>query len=155
MTGAEEAYFVELREPTPQPELLLGRRWEDMNSDRKRVLLIAQHDIFRWALALVLERHTDFKAVQVGSLSEAHQVLGDPDTEPDLAVVDLELPNDAGFGLIGEIHEAYPRTPVLALTTSRDLERTARAREAGAEEVLTMTASGEEILEEVRRLGYG
>ena len=121
---------------------------------RSEALLIAKHVVFRQALALVLEWHADFRAVQVGSLAEAHQLLRSPDAEqPDLAIVDLELPNDDGVELIREIHEVCPRTPVLALTTGRETERSARAREAGAGKVLTMTASGEEFLEEVRRLG--
>jgi DNA-binding NarL/FixJ family response regulator len=119
-------------------------------------LLVAKHVMFRQALALVLEWHANFRAVQAGSLAEAHQLLRAPDTEqPDLAIVDLELPNDDGVELIREIHEVYPRTPVLALTTSRESERTARAKEAGADEVLTMAASGEELLEEARRLENG
>ncbi len=123
---------------------------------RREALLIAEHVVFRQALALVLELHTDFRAVQAGSLAEAHKLLRDPDDEqPDLAVVDLELPNDAGVELIREIREVYPRTPVLALTTGHEPERTARVKEAGADEVLTMSASGGELLEEVRRLGSG
>jgi DNA-binding NarL/FixJ family response regulator len=121
---------------------------------RSEALLIAKHVVFRQALALVLEWHADFRAVQVGSLAEAHQLLRSPDAEqPDLAIVDLELPNDDGVELIREIHEVCPRTPVLALTTSSESERTSRARKAGAVKVFTMTASGEEFLEEVRRLG--
>jgi DNA-binding NarL/FixJ family response regulator len=116
-------------------------------------LLVTEHVVFRQALALVLEWHTDFRAVQAGSLAEAQQLLGVPYVEhPDLAIVDLELPNGDAVELIGEIHEVYPRTPVLALTTSRVPERTARAREAGADEVLTMAASSEELLEGVRRI---
>ena len=119
-------------------------------------LLVTEHVVFRQALAIVLEWHADFRTVQAGSLTEAHQLLRDPDAEqPDLAVVDLELPNGDAVELIGKIHEVYPRTPVLALTTSHDPERTARAREAGAGEVLTMAASSEEFLEGVRQLGSG
>ena len=121
-----------------------------------KALLVAQHVVFRQALTLVLEWHAGFKAVQVESLAEAHQLMRDPDAEqPDLAVVDLELPNGDGFELIGEIHEVWPRVPVLALTTGREPERAGRAKEAGAGEVLTMSASGEEFLEGVRRLGNG
>ncbi len=116
-------------------------------------LLVTEHVVFRQALALVLESHADFRAIHAGSLTEAHQLLSSPDAEhPDLAVVDLELPNDDAVELIGEIQEVYPRTRVLALTTGRDPERSARAREAGAGEVLTMAASREELLEGVRRL---
>lgn len=118
-----------------------------------KALVVAKHVVFRQALALVLEWSEGFRAAQAGSLLEAHRVLRDPDAEPDLAIVDLELPNSEGFDLINEIRDVWPQVPVLALTTSRDPERAARAKEAGADEVLTGTTSGEDLIEEVRRLG--
>ncbi len=119
-----------------------------------KALLVAKQVVFRQALALVLEWHAGFKTVHAGSLAEARSVLRTADAEqPDLAVVDLELPNGDGFELIGEIHEVWPHVPILALTTGREPERAGRAKEAGAGEVLTMAASSGEFLEEVRRLG--
>jgi len=119
-------------------------------------LLVVKHVKFRQALALVLEWHADFNTVHAGSLAEARRVLRTPDAErPDLAVVDLELPDDDGFELIGEIREEWPHAPILALTTSQDSRRHARAKEAGAGEVLTIAISGVELLEGVRRLGNG
>jgi DNA-binding NarL/FixJ family response regulator len=122
---------------------------------RGEALLVANHIMFREALALILERHADFRIVQVGSLTEAHQILRDPDAKPDLAIVDLELPNGDAFELIGQLRVVWPRTPVLALTTIQEPERAAWAKEAGAGAVLTMADSSEELLEEVRRLGKG
>ena len=153
MRGTEKT-FVESSELTLQPEPVLGRRREEGGPDGKRALLVAKHVVFRQALALVLEWQAGFRAVHAESLAEAHQLLlHTPDAEqPDLAVVDLELPDGEGFELIGEIHEVWPQVPVLALTTGREPERAARARLAGAGEVLTMAASGEEFLEGVRRL---
>jgi DNA-binding NarL/FixJ family response regulator len=116
-------------------------------------LLVAKHATFRQALAIVLEGREGFKVAQAESRAEAHRVLRSLDTEPDTAVVDLELPSSDGVELIREIHETWPHVPILALTTSRDPERVARAKEAGAGEVLTMAASAEKLFEEVRRLG--
>jgi CheY-like chemotaxis protein len=155
MRGAQtEKTFVEAGELTLQPEPVLGRTSEEGGPDGKRALLVADHVVFRQTLALALEWREGFNAVHTGSLAEAHQILRDPDAEqPDIAIVDLELPNDAGVELIGEIREAWPHLPVLALTTGGEPKRAARAREAGAGEVLIMAASGEELLEGVRRLG--
>lgn len=142
-------------EPTPQPEPLLRSEWEDNGPDRKRALLVAEHTVFRQALALLIEWRMDFKTAQAGSLTEARRIFGKPAAEPDLVVVDLELPYGDGFVLTGELRRAKPDVPVLALTISQDPERAARAKEAGAGEVLTMAASSEELLEGVRRLRNG
>jgi DNA-binding NarL/FixJ family response regulator len=155
MRGIGKA-LVGAREPTPQPESLLGRRWEESYPARKRALLVVKHFVFRQALALVLELHTDFRVVHAGSFAEVHQFLSAPDAEqPDLVVLDLELPTVDGVELIRGIHEVWPRTPVLALTSGQNPERAGRAKEAGADEVLTMAASGEEFLEGVMRLENG
>jgi DNA-binding response OmpR family regulator len=87
-----------------------------------------------------------FTGAQAESLAEAHRVLRSLAAEPDTAVVDLELPISDGVELIREIHETWPHVPILALTTSGDPERDARAKEAGADEVLTMAASAEKLL---------
>lgn len=150
MAGAGGA-FAGTRGLTPQPESWLGRRWEAVDPGRKQVLVVAKHALFRESLALMLERRMEFWIVQAGSLGEARRALGDLDAEPDLAVVDLELPNGDGIELIGDICEMWPRVSVLALTTRRNLERTTRAKQAGAGEVLTMAASIDRLLEEVRR----
>jgi DNA-binding NarL/FixJ family response regulator len=114
--------------------------------------VVARHAVFRECLALVLEWRMDFWIAQAGSLSEARRVLRNAEAEPDLAVVDLELPNGGGIELIGDICEIWPRVSVLALTTRRNLERAAWAKRAGAGEVLYMDASSDELLEEVRQL---
>jgi ActR/RegA family two-component response regulator/LysM repeat protein len=131
---------------------LRRREWEAVDPDRKQALVVSRHAVFRECLALVLEWRMDFWIAQAGSLSEARRVLRNAEAEPDLAVVDLELPNGGGIELIGDICEMWPRVSVLALTTRRNLERAAWAKRAGAGEVLYMDASSDELLEEVRRL---
>lgn len=75
--------------------------------------------------------------------------------EADLTIVDLDLPDGAGVDLIGELRGVAPDVPVVAITTSRDPERYARALQAGADEVLTTAVSGEEIIGAARRPSGG
>jgi DNA-binding NarL/FixJ family response regulator len=120
----------------------------------KRVLLVEKHNLFRQVLALVLKWNTDLKQiVEANSLAEARQVLGDSNHIPDLAVVDLDLANGDGFGLIRELRTSAPDVPVLAITLRPDVERRERALRAGATKVLTMAASLEEIVDAAKRLG--
>lgn len=119
----------------------------------KRVLLVDDHKLFRQVLAVMLEHHINLdENLQAGSLAEAHRVLAEYNSnELSLAVVDLDLPDEGGFELIGDLHRI--ETPVLAITASRNSERL--ARKSGAHEVLTTAASGDDILDAVRRLvGY-
>jgi DNA-binding NarL/FixJ family response regulator len=117
------------------------------------VLFLDDDNLFRQSLALVLKRNTDLKeTIQAGSLTEARRVLGNSNRKPDLAIVDLDLANDDGFELIEELRVTAPDVPVLAITLKRDAYRRERALRAGAEEVLTMAAFGEEVVAVAKRL---
>jgi DNA-binding response OmpR family regulator len=114
----------------------------------KRVLLVDDYDLFREALAVVLKKRTSLdEDVQAGSLAEARQVLSSR-TSNDfaLAVVDLDLPDEDGLELMGELRRAG--IPMLALT-SRESERLAGESANG---VLTTATSCDEILAAARRL---
>ena len=120
----------------------------------KWVLLIDEHNLFRQILALVLQRTTLLKqSIQVSSLSEARQVLGNSIHKPDLAIVDLDLANGGGFELlIGQLRTMVPDVPVIGITQKDDAERREEALRAGADEVLAMTAPPKEIVEAANRL---
>jgi DNA-binding NarL/FixJ family response regulator len=117
----------------------------------KRLLLVDDHDLFRQVLAVVLEQHTDLEEhVQAASLDEARRVLGALNGEVDLAIVDLDLPQEEGTELIEDLHALD--IPVLAFTADRSLEGRARALRVGADEVLSTATSGEKILDTAKRL---
>ena len=122
----------------------------------KRALLVEDHAVFREALAVMLEEHTDLKkTIQARSFPEARRISGHPSGEIDLVVVDLDLPNDEGISLIDYLREAEPDVPVLALTNARNLEQRAWALRTGATEVLSTASSIEKIVGVVQRLVGG
>jgi CheY-like chemotaxis protein len=148
MTGAKKKAPVR-----PGPSLV--RRREDAEPATKRALLVVKHALFREALATVLEWREGVKVAQAGSLAEARRLLRAPGAQPDFVVVDLALPDGDGFELIEEIREVWLQVPVLALSTGWTPERASWAKGPGASEVLTTAASGEDLLERLRRLGSG
>ena len=118
-----------------------------------RLLLVHDNNLFREALALLLEWQTGLDSVEAGSVAEAHRILGEPHhDEVCLAIVDIDLPNEDGIELIKELRELEPDCPVLALTTTRSMQKHVQALEAEAEEVFTIGKSIEELTDAVRRL---
>jgi two-component system, OmpR family, catabolic regulation response regulator CreB len=115
----------------------------------KRVLFVDDHALFRQILAVICEQHTNLNEnVQAGSLAEARQVLSSRNNKDfALAVVDLDLPDEGGVELIRELRRTG--IPVLALSASRDHERLAGVSEP--DEVLSTTASYEEVVGAIRR----
>jgi DNA-binding NarL/FixJ family response regulator len=120
----------------------------------KRVLLVDDHDLFREVLGVVLEHHAGFgKSIHANSLTEARRAIDDDESKADLAVVDLGLPGGEGFTLLEELSGDFPSLPVIGVTASMADGLRARAFEAGASEVLTTSASVEEIVAAAKRQG--
>jgi DNA-binding NarL/FixJ family response regulator/signal transduction histidine kinase len=119
-----------------------------------RVLLVEDHASFRQAAASVFEREAGFEVVgQATSLAEARKIL--EQGAPDVAVIDLVLPDGYGWDLIKELRAANRRAQALVLTAELGRAQIARAVENGAAGVLHKTADLEEVVEAVRRLSAG
>lgn len=126
------------------------------HEDVQRVLLVEDHASFRQTLALMFDREPEFEVVaQAGALEEARKVMGDPETEADLGVIDLSLPDGEGVELIKDLRESNPHFSALVLTASLDRSDHARAVEAGAAGVLHKSADVDDIISAARRLASG
>ena len=129
-----------------------AQRLDKGDQRAKRVLIVHDHDLFREALALILEWTDGFKNVQARSLAEARRRLLELESEVDLAIVDFDVLDEDGVNLIAQLRRADPKIPVLALTRRRGSGVRDWALKAGADQVLTATASGEQITDAIRRL---
>jgi two-component system response regulator PhoP len=99
----------------------------------------------------LLEWAAGFKNIQAESLAEARRLF-ELDSEVDLAIVDLDLLDEDGVNLIAQLRRAEPKIPVLALTRRRGSGVRDWALKVGADQVLTASASGEEITDAIRQL---
>ncbi len=116
-----------------------------------RVLFVEDHRVFSDSFAQLLDREPDLKVVaRTRSAAECQRYLSSGEGF-DMAIVDLHLPDGEGTSLIEEMSKSCPGVPVLVLTISIDPEEIARAREAGAEEVLSKSDDFLAILAAIRR----
>lgn len=118
----------------------------------KRVLLVEDHGSFRRALAIFLEREMDLEVVGEARSVVAGRGLARDGTEFDVAVVDLGLPDGDGMDLICDLRRARPRASILVLTVSLEQDRLARARKAGADEILGKETNLEKLAATVKCL---
>ena len=120
-----------------------------------RVLLVEDHRAFSEGLSLMLDREPDLRVVgRTDSAADCHRYLSGGEGF-DVAVVDLYLADSEGIELIDEMRESCPGVPVLVLTISVDPADHARAKEAGADEVVSKAADLDEIIATIKRLGVG
>ena len=120
-----------------------------MTKETKRILLVAEHNAFREALAIRLDQEEDLEvAWQAGSVADTRDIHLDG---IDVAVVDPLLPDGDGLALIREVSVANPNALALVLSYRLDPAMHYQALGAGAVEVLTTGASIEELISAVRR----
>ena len=133
-------------------EMPLKRQPEE--PEEIQVLLVEDHASFRQAAASAFESEAGLEVVgQAGSLAEARKILAQE--APDVAVIDLVLPDGYGWELIKELRAGNRRAQALVLTAELGRAEIARAVENGAAGVLHKTAQLEEVVEAVRRLSAG
>jgi PAS domain S-box-containing protein len=119
-----------------------------------RVLVVTDHAAIRQALATALEHADELEvAGQAGSLAEARQML--QDTDVDVAVIELGLPDGYGGDLIDDLREAKPNAQALVFGADLDRAQVARAVESGAAGVINETAGLDEVVGWVHRLRAG
>jgi two-component system response regulator DevR len=116
-----------------------------------RVMLVDDHADFRHLVAAWVDREPDLAVVaQAGSLEEARRQVASVGC--DVAVLDMDLPDGVGSDLIAELREICPGSAVLVLSASLDASNLARAREAGADEILDKFVPLSEVVGAIRRL---
>lgn len=118
--------------------------------DRRPVLRLVIADgqpLFARSLEMVLGPTSDGRIEVVGTastVSEALFVLGE--TDPDLVLIDLDLPPPGGVDLIRLSRERFPAIRVLTLSKAEDFDLAADALAAGAEAYLSKAARPEQLL---------
>lgn len=119
-----------------------------------RVYLLDDHEIVRRGLRGVLEADGQVVVVgETGSAREAMRVL--PSLAPDVAVLDVRLPDGSGIEVCRELHSSAPEVRSLILTSYDDDEALFAAIMAGACGYLLKVIAGSDVAEAVRRVAEG
>ena len=120
-----------------------------MAEEIKRILLVAEHNVFREALAMRLNQEEDLEvAWQAGSIIDTRDVHLNG---VDVAIVDPLLPDGDGMELIREVSVANPNALALVLSHKLDPALYHQTLGAGAVEVLDTNTGIGEVIEAVRR----
>ncbi|MBU1586557.1 MAG: response regulator transcription factor [Actinobacteria bacterium] len=119
-----------------------------------RVFLVDDHEIVRRGVADVINAEADLEVV--GEASTARQGLGRiAATLPDVAVLDVRLPDGSGIDLCRDIRSAHPEVYCLMLTAYDDDEASYTAVLAGASGYVLKDIKGQNLLESIRQVAAG
>jgi two-component system response regulator DevR len=123
-------------------------------SNAVRVFLLDDHEIVRRGVKELLEAEGDLEVV--GEAGTAAQALARiPPTRPDVAVLDVRLPDGDGVQVCREIRSAHPEIHCLMLTSFADDEALFQAIVAGASGYVLKQIKGADVVEAVRAVAGG
>jgi DNA-binding NarL/FixJ family response regulator len=120
---------------------------------RVRVLVVDDHPIWRDAVASDLTKAGFDVVATAGEGAQAVRIAGA--ARPDVAVVDLQLPDISGVEVTRQLAGADPAVRVLVLSASGEQQDVLDAVKAGATGYLLKSADREEFLDAVRRTAAG
>ena len=118
-------------------------------SGRLRVLIVDDHPGMLRAVARLLALDYDV----VGRLADARGLLAAAQQlQPDVVVLDMNLPDVDGLTVCRQITQAYPQIKVIVFTAMADPHIRRRAFEAGASAFVHKLAADNDLLTAVRWL---
>ena len=120
-----------------------------------KVFLLDDHELVRRGLRQLLEDEPDVEVVGEAATA-AHAIARIPALRPDVAVLDVRLPDGDGITVCRDIRSAMDEPPAcLMLTSFSDDEALFTSIMAGASGYLLKQVSGTDLVGAVRRLAAG
>ncbi|WP_193597927.1 response regulator [Microbacterium sp. YJN-G] len=118
------------------------------------VFLVDDHEIVRQGLAAAIDSQEGLRVIgEASNVADAvHRIAA---TEPDVAVLDLRLPDGNGIDLCRQIRQSQPEVNCLILTAYDDDDAMFAAVVAGASGYLLKSVRAAELIDAIRRVASG
>jgi DNA-binding NarL/FixJ family response regulator len=119
-----------------------------------RIMIVDDHEVVRAGIAVILARQADMAVVaQAATGDEAVRQFRVH--QPDVTLVDLNMPGKDGVETIRAIRAEFPHSRFIVLTVHAGDEDIHRALDAGAQAYLLKTTDDVELVETVRAVNAG
>ena len=119
-----------------------------------RVFLLDDHEVVRTGLRALIDAEEDMDVVgEAGTVEEALARI--PPTKPDVAVLDVRLPDGSGVEVCREVRSSMPGTACLMLTSYADDEALFSAIMAGASGYVLKQIGNSDLVNDIRKVSEG
>jgi DNA-binding NarL/FixJ family response regulator len=119
-----------------------------------RVLVVDDHPVVRRGISDLLASEPDVEVVGAAGDGDTAVALTQR-LDPDVVLMDIEMPGVDGVAATHHISAVAPRTAVVILTTFADRARITRALDAGAAGYLLKDAEPTELIDGIRTAAAG
>ena len=118
-----------------------------------RIILVADHRLVLLGLEKLIESAAPRMAVEATATCAADALIAVKKHRPDIVLLDLDLGEESGFGLLFPIRELGSK--VIILTAHRDADTSERVICAGASGLIHKSQPAELILQAIERVHHG
>lgn len=118
-----------------------------------RIVIVDDHLALRAGLRLLLEKQESMKVVGMASGGEAVSLIRSE--KPDVIVLDGDLGQEDGLGMVHKLLGASKSSRILVLTTKTDPESHRRAIHLGAAGVIQKSAAAEALVKAIEKVHMG
>jgi two-component system, NarL family, response regulator DevR len=125
-----------------------------MTQDILRIFLVDDHEVVREGLAELLSAVPDFEVVgEAGTAGQAlPRILA---ARPDVAILDLRLPDGNGVDICRDVRSALPSTHCLILTSYDDQDAVLASVLAGASGYVLKEVRAAALIDAIRQAAMG
>jgi DNA-binding NarL/FixJ family response regulator len=117
---------------------------------KSRILIADDHDLFRDGVASMINSQPDLEVV--GRAEDGLEVFSlARELEPDLIIMDVNMPISDGLEATRLIHNKYPQISILILTVHEEEEKLFEAVKAGAIGYMLKNSNSDDFLDGIRR----
>jgi DNA-binding NarL/FixJ family response regulator len=118
------------------------------------VFLLDDHEVVRRGLRELLESEDDMEVVgEAGTAEEAYGRI--PATSPNVAVLDVRLPDGDGIEVCREVRSRHPEIACIMLTSFSDDDAVYASIMAGAAGYILKQVRGTDLIDGIRRVAAG
>ena len=122
------------------------------NMLRTRIILVDDHRVLLDALRSLVE--PEFEVV--GMFEDSRSLLAKvEELRPDIAILDIGMPLMDGLSAAEHLKKSLPKTKLIFLTASEDLETAAEAFRIGASGYVLKASAGAELIKALREVAHG
>jgi len=119
-----------------------------------RVLAVDDHPVLREGIAALVGSEEDMELI--GEASNGREAVAlFRECQPDITLMDLQMPGMNGIDAIGAIRGEFPEARIIVLTNHPGDVQVSRALRAGARAYLLKTMLRKELLETIRAVHAG
>ena len=121
---------------------------------KKTVVVVEDDHGLREQIVQILETAPDLRCM--GAYVSGEQALPEIlSKNPDVVLMDIQLPKMSGIQCVGEIKKVMPNKQIIMVTVYEDSERIFRALKAGANGYLVKSSPPEQLLAAIRDVSAG